>query len=325
MESNELLEPFDRMLEGLVAPAAVRAVEAGASSVPMWQELAQSGFLDALVDEALGGAGLALGEVAPLIAAVGARCVPLPVAETMAARALLAAAGVAMPHGPIALASSSQSGQIVPSALGAEHVLIDTGSRLVLAGIGDLSPVPTGVHHALAARLWWEGAPAGIALPRPAHGLRPLAAVLRALLISGAASRLTEMTTAYANDRVQFGKPIGKQQALQQNLAVMAEDMIAIRIAAQLGCAGGLDVPLHAAAAAKATASAAAVRIAQIAHAVHGAIGISEAYDLQLLTRRLHEWRAADGSESYWYALLGEARLADEAPSVDWVRENVFA
>lgn len=36
-----------------------------------------------------------------------------------------------------------------------------------------------------------------------------------------------------------------------------------------------------------------------------GAIGISEEYDLQLLTRRLHEWRLADGSEGYWEDLLG--------------------
>ena len=44
------------------------------------------------------------------------------------------------------------------------------------------------------------------------------------------------MTAAYANERIQFGKPIGKQQALQQQMAVMAEDMVACRIAAQLGC-----------------------------------------------------------------------------------------
>jgi alkylation response protein AidB-like acyl-CoA dehydrogenase len=325
MDMNELFEPFDRMLEALVTPAMVRAVEGGASAAAMWQELAESGFLDALVDEAHGGAGLTLADVQPLIAAVGARAVPLPVAETMVARALLARAGVAVPQGPIALASSAVPGQIVPCALVAEHVLVDTGSALVLAAIGDLSPSAPGLHHALAARLWWDGVPQGVVVPRPRHGLRPLAAVLRAALIAGAAARVTEMTTAYANDRVQFGKPIGKQQAIQQNLAVIAEDMIAARIAAQLGCAGGLDATPAVAAVAKATTSSVAPRIANTAHAVHGAIGISEEYDLQLLTRRLHEWRAADGSEGYWNAALGTARLANGANSVDWVRAEVFA
>ncbi|WP_226016533.1 acyl-CoA dehydrogenase [Novosphingobium sp. FKTRR1] len=320
---NELLEPFDRMLEALVTPAAVRAVEGGASAVAMWRELAASGFLDALVDEQHGGAGLSLADVQPLIAAVGARAVPLPVGETMVARALLARAGVPIPQGPIVLATSAVSGQIVPCAQVAEHVLVDTGSGLVLTGIGDLSPVATGVYHALAARLVWTGPIVGLALPRPAKGLRPIAAVLRAALISGAAARLTDMAARYANERVQFGKPIGRQQALQQSLAVMAEDMIAVRIASQLGCAGGLDVGATVAAVAKSTASAIAARVANTAHAVHGAIGISEEYDLQLLTRRMHEWRAADGSEGYWNTVLGGARLADAAGTVDWVRAQV--
>lgn len=66
--------------------------------------------------------------------------------------------------------------------------------------------------------------------------------------------------------------------------------------------------------------SAAAVQIANIAHAVHGAIGISAEYDLQLFTRRLHLWRLADGSESWWARVLGEIRFDDGASSVDFVR-----
>ena len=326
MDTNELLEPFARMLETAMPPAAVRAVEAGGSAEAMWQEIAASGFLDALVDEAAGVAGLSLAEVCPLIMALGAHAVPLPVADTMVARALLAKAGHAAPDGPIVLASGLA--QPVPGALVANHVLVDTGEALVLAEIAAFSPAPTGAHHDLAARLSAPGSgPTGnsIHLPRPAHGLRPLAAAMRAALIAGAAARVADMTTAYANERVQFGKPIGRQQALQQLLAVMAEDMIACRIAAQLGLSGGLDVPPALAATAKATTSAAAARIAATAHAAHGAIGISEEYDLQLFTRRLHAWRLADGSEGYWAAQLGTARLGSEQGCVDWVRAQVFA
>ena len=82
---------------------------------------------------------------------------------------------------------------------------------------------------------------------------------------------------------------------------------------------------LLAAAMAKSRTSEAAALVASIAHALHGAIGITEEYDLQLLTRRLHEWRMADGSEGYWNAVLGGARLGDTAHSVDWVRTQVFA
>ena len=128
------------------------------------------------------------------------------------------------------------------------------------------------------------------------------------------------MAVAHAAQRVQFGKPIGKQQALQQMLSVMAEDMVACRIAAQLGCGGGLDPSLIQAATAKITTSAAAPRLAASAHAVHGAIGIAEEFDLQLLTRRMHEWRLADGSESYWSRQLGAERLGASISSVDFVR-----
>jgi acyl-CoA dehydrogenase len=320
MDINELLEPFARMLDAAATPAVVRAVEHGGSADALWDEIAQSGFLDALVAEEHGGAGLSLADIEPLIEAMGARAVPLPVAETMVARALLASAGVAAPEGPIALVTSLA--QPVPCGLVAKAALVDCGDALVLCDMAQFSPAPTGVINSLAARI--SGTPEGQTLPRQATGLRPVAAVVRAALIAGAAARLCDVTTAYASERVQFGKPIGRQQSLQQMLAVMAEDMIACRIAAQLGASHGLEVPVAAAATAKVTTSTAAPRIAASAPAVHGAIGISEEYDLQLFTRRLHEWRMADGSESYWSQILGEQRLAASVTSVDWIRQGVF-
>jgi len=320
MQDMDLLGPFVRLLDDVAVPAAVRALEAGGSIRPIWQAIVDSGYLDALVGEDRGGAGLALGEIAPLVEALGAHALPLPVADTMVARALLAEAGIAAPAGPIVLVSSLA--QPVPGALLADHALVDTGMAVVLSPIAALDPQPTGVHGSVSAKL--SGVPQGPSLARAAGGLRAVAAVLRAALIAGATARLTEMSAAYANERAQFGKPIGRQQALQQMLAVMAEDMIACRIAAGMGASHGIAVPVHLAASAKITTSIAASRVASSAHAVHGAIGISEEYDLQLLTRRLHEWRLADGSEGYWSGLLGKARLDSAAPTVDWVRAEVF-
>ena len=317
---NELLEPFVRMLGEIATPAAIRALEAGGSADAIWAELAASGFLDALVGEAHGGAGLALADIEPLVEAMGAYALPLPVAETMVARALLAKVGVASPDGPIALATSVA--MPVPCALLASHVLVDTGDALILAPASALGLEPTGVHGALGARVTLPAQ--GPSVPRPNAGLRPIAAVLRAVLIAGAAARVGQLATTHASERVQFGKPIGRQQALQQMLSVVAEDQIACRLAAQLGCAGGIDVAVAAAATAKITTSTAAARIAASVHAVHGAIGIAEEYDLQLLTRRLHEWRLADGSEGYWAKVLGEARLSAPVTTVDWVRAEVF-
>jgi acyl-CoA dehydrogenase len=258
--TTELLDPFGRLLEETCSPAQVRAMETSGDESVLWSALEESGFLDALVPEDAGGAGLSLGEIGPLIMALGAHAAPAAIAETMAARALLAQAGADIPRGPIPLAS-------------------------------------------------------------PGPEVRPLAAVLRAALIAGAGGKVLAMSVAYANDRVQFGKPIGKQQAIQQQLAVMAEQSVAARLAAQIGLASGLNPPPEAAATAKLMASLAATDIANIAHAVHGAIGISEEFDLQLYTRRLRQWRLDEGAEGYWSERLGRARLqSGVASSVDYVR-----
>lgn len=308
------------MLETVVTPSTIRAIEAGGSASPMWQDIATSGFLDALIPHELGGAGLSLREIEPLIEALGARAVPLPVAETMVARALLRRLGVDVPDGPIVMVPEIV--QSVPCGLVAEHVLLRSGDEMILCNVCDLTVTPTGVSYSLSAR--FSEATKGTKLSLSANDVRAVAAVLRASLIAGAAGRLCKMTAAYASARVQFGKPIGSQQAVQHTLAVMAEDMIACRIAAQLAAAQGIDVTLAAAAMAKITASVAAARMAASAHAVHGAIGISEEYDLHLLTRRLHEWRLADGSEGYWSRVLGNYRLQREDNSVIWMQQSIW-
>lgn len=299
MESSELTEPFRRLLAAECTPAVVRAIESGGDWRPLWEEVVASGFLDALVGEQAGGAGLALCDVAPLMALVGASAMPLPVAETMIARGMLADAGVAAPIGPIVLATGALA---TPLARVATHALAGSAEKPELIALENLDA--TGIARALDA-----------VLPDADARLRPVAAVMRAQLIAGAADRVLEMTVAYANERNQFGKPIGRQQAVQQQLAVLAEHVVAARIAAAMGARGGLSPALADAAIAKHVTSHAALQVATISHAVHGAIGMSEEYDLQLLTRRLHQWRLADGGESYWAEMLGRKRYASPVSS----------
>lgn len=321
MDLHELVEPFARMLASTVPTTVVRAIERGESVDALWAEIAESGYLDALVPEEAGGAGLDGAAAHALWQELGRHIVPLPVGETMIARALLARAGAEAPDGPIAMAVAGP-GQDVVVSLGsvAAHVLVDDGYQLHLVAAGSGSIAPTGVASDLSARMRWDSLDAPVRIDRPECGLRAVAAVLRAAQIAGAADHLVTVTAAYCNERVQFGKPIGRQQALQQNLAVMAEDALAARIASQIGCAGGSPPSITAAACAKSVASAAAARIAATAHAVHGAIGISREHDLQLYTRRLHEWRLGDGSEGYWNDLLGAERLASTQGAVDFAR-----
>ena len=64
---------------------------------------------------------------------------------------------------------------------------------------------------------------------------------MRTQQIAGALTRLTEMTTQYAQDRVQFGRPIGKFQAVQQNLAVLAGQTAAAVAGADLAAEAVAD------------------------------------------------------------------------------------
>jgi acyl-CoA dehydrogenase len=113
------------------------------------------------------------------------------------------------------------------------------------------------------------------------------------------------------NEREQFGRPIGKFQAIQQQLAVGAEWSAMAAMAAQLAMAGpGVQLLAGRVAAAKQVAGTAADTCANVAHAVHGAIGVTAEYDLQLYTRRLWSWAADFGSSLYWATQLGETVLA---------------
>ncbi len=316
MAEDILIDPFVRLLADACSPAVVHAIDAGGSADALWAAVSGSGYLDALVPEAAGGAGLGLAEIGPLLMALGRFAMPLPVGETMIARALIAAAGGKLPDGPIVLMPKDSRWPVLGGAH-ARWAVAEADGRLTLAEVAEA--VPAGEHAPLAATLRCQSHAVALGVA-PSGGLLPIAAVLRAAAIAGASARLLEMTVDYANDRVQFGKPIAKQQAIQQQLAVMAEHVIAARIAAQIGCASGLPPTEQAAASAKHVTSIAAAEIAGIAHAVHGAIGISAEYDLQLFTRRLHAWRLADGAESFWARRLGALRLAADMTSADFIR-----
>ncbi len=308
-----LTDALRRLLTDQCTPRQVRAAEAGEQATALWHSLAQAGFADALLSEDQGGAGLRLAEVFPLMELCGYHAVPLPLPQTMLARALLAQAGVAAPPGPIAIASAAvqEHGRVscplVPFGRTAETVLLtlDGATRLLPASHGQVSPAV----FALDAHLQWDIAAWQQGTPVPGmHELQTLQACCAAAQIAGALMSLFHRTLQYANERQQFGRPIGKFQAIQHQISVLAEHSFAARMAAQIGCSaaswqpGRLQVAI-----AKARTSEAAVEGAAIAHAIHGAIGFTAEFDLQLYTRRLHAWRQQAGSESYWHGVLGEA------------------
>ncbi len=310
-------------------PQVVRGIEAGQPAQPLWQLIEASGFADALVSERQGGAGLSLSAVYPVLELCGAFALPVPLAETMLARAMLAGAGLAVPTGSVALAhggTSQHAGVVCESVHGgkvADWVLVTLPDSLAPKGrdatravsllLPESKATKSAAGFCLDAKLEWPQAVVSDALRFACHyDVKELQACLYAAQLAGAMQAVFSRTLQYANDRNQFGRPIGKFQAIQHQLSVMAEHAFAARMAAQMGCRSSSFMPERlSVAVAKARTSEAAVEVAALSHSIHGAIGFTQEFDLQLYTRRLHLWRQAGGTESYWHTVLGEA-LVDQ-------------
>jgi len=105
----------------------------------------------------------------------------------------------------------------------------------------------------------------------------------------GAAQRMLEMTVAYVREREQFGVPVGSFQAVKHGAADMLVDVEAARSAAYYAAwSAGSDqpeAPLHAAVA-KSFCCEAAARVADLALALHGAVGFTWEHDLHLFYKR---------------------------------------
>jgi alkylation response protein AidB-like acyl-CoA dehydrogenase len=140
----------------------------------------------------------------------------------------------------------------------------------------------------------------------------------RAAMMAGALESALDLSVQYAKDRKQFGRPIGGFQAVQQNLALLAAEVAATR--AMVTLAGRIQGGRHqraAIAAVKARAGRAAGIAARIAHQIHGAMGFTDEYPLQLFTRRLWSWRDEFGSDRAWMVVLGGLAAA-EGPGGLW-------
>jgi len=330
-QDNDLFADAARqVLAAECTPAVVRAIEAGGRTAPeaaaLWAQLEATGLADALLSEADGGAGLGLSQVFGVLEQCGAHALPLSLGDTLLARALLAAAGADRPEGAISLARGERLADgglrcaLVRGGRVAAWVLVQAGDEWRLLPVAGAQEAPQAL--ALDAALGWTAAQLQAA-PRIAvtADARTLQAAVLAPQMAGALREVFQRTLQYANERQQFGRPIGKFQAIQHQLAVMSEHVFAARMAAQLGCSGaGWQPDRLRVATAKARCSEAALAVSELAHSIHGAIGFTAEFDLQLFTRRLHAWRQSAGSESYWHDVAGEALLAHEGMTLDMVR-----
>ncbi len=154
----------------------------------------------------------------------------------------------------------------------------------------------------------------------------PAGALLRSAQMAGAAQGLVERTAAYCSERKQFGRPIGKFQAVQQQMAELAGHAACMQAASQQAFAAvqrhGMpeseDCPAWLAVAiAKCRCSELVHAVTQIAHGVHGAIGFTEEMGLQYFSLPLWRWRAEYGRDADWAEAIGRRAIA-AGPAAAW-------
>jgi alkylation response protein AidB-like acyl-CoA dehydrogenase len=114
------------------------------------------------------------------------------------------------------------------------------------------------------------------------------AALAKSAEMVGGNQQVMEMTLDYAKERVQFGRPIGSFQVIQHYLADMSIDVDSSRVSlykAAWMLSEGLPCT-HEISVIKGWISEAYKRVATRAHQIHGAIGFTKEYDLELYFRR---------------------------------------
>jgi acyl-CoA dehydrogenase len=328
---NIIVDTATRIFQDLCDANTVNAAEKGEWPQALWQALEESGLPSTWVADELGGAGATMLDGFAVLRVAGQFAAPLPLAETLLAGWLLARAGIAVPAGPMTLAPVHADGSIaidgdgrlqgrargVPFARNSAHIAVLAGGKVALVETAGLA-IKQGTSLAGEPRddVSFDGARPDMVAPVALDQQRLMAvgAAARLQQIAGALDKILDQSVQWSLDRVQFGRPIAKFQAVQHNLATLAGEVAAASAAADAAaeaCAG--DPILSEVAIAKVRGGEAAGTGAAIAHQVHGAMGFTYEHSLHHCTRRLWAWREEFGNETWWATRLGRMVAAEGA------------
>ncbi|MFI7327086.1 acyl-CoA dehydrogenase family protein [Streptomyces rubiginosohelvolus] len=325
-EQREFGRSLDALLTAADTPVVLRAWAAGDNGPgrALWGRIADAGVFALAVPEAYGGVGPLPVEAAVACVELGRHAVPGPVAETLAAGALLAGTG-----GPVAeewlpgIASGAAMvsltlegyGPYAPDADAADAVFTVTGDELRLApGPGEPSASADPARRLFQPEPGGAPVAKGPAIRAAARAAGDTAAFATAALALGCGEELLRATVAYVKQRTQFGVPVGSFQAVKHRLAdtliglEFARPLLygaAVELASEVsrpgagaGSAEGSPGAGAAVAAAKVTAGEAGYAAARTALQLHGAVGYTEELDLAWWLRRARPLRDSWGTPS---------------------------
>jgi len=342
MADTIIVDTATKIFQDLCEADTVNQAEKGEWPKALWDALEESFLPLTWVPDDLGGAGAEMADGFAVLRVAGRYAAPVPLAETLLAGWLLAQAGIESPPGPMTIAPVHEDGNItvgadgalkgrarhVPFARNAAHIAV-VGTRggegvVALVAAKGLAISPgVGLSGEPRDTVSFDGATALAVQPAP--GLDPakltlIAAAARTQQMAGALEKILEQSVQFSLDRVQFGRPIAKFQAVQHNLATLAGEVAAASAAADLAAEA---IALHGVDGVDADVAIAKLRVgdaagagAAIAHQVHGAMGFTYEHTLHHSTRRLWGWREEFGNETLWAERLGRMVAAQGADAL---------
>ncbi|MEV0415789.1 acyl-CoA dehydrogenase family protein [Streptomyces sp. NPDC050448] len=296
-EQQDLRSGVRDLLAGRYGREALRASvdSGGALDRGLWRELGEAGFFALRLPEADGGVGLGLPEAALVFEEAGRALLPGPLVATHLAAGTVpgAAAGTAV------VTAFDLGGPLVAHLADADAVL---GSPSLPSGEPVRSADPLTPLHRVAA----PGEAGAAAAADAAGGVyRDEGALLTAALQAGSALRTVELAVRYAQEREQFGQPIGAFQAVKHLCAQM---LVRAEVARTAVYAAAVTADPAEVAGAKLLADEAAVRNARDCLQVHGGMGFTWEADVHLHLKRAwvraEQWRTAGEAEDVLAAEL---------------------
>jgi alkylation response protein AidB-like acyl-CoA dehydrogenase len=274
-QQRDFAASLHELLAAADTPSMARAWGRGEHppGLALWQRLAKLGVTALAIPESHDGLGASAMDLVVAFEELGHHAVPGPVVESIAVAPWLAS-----PEWLPRLASGEVIATVAPSFLDADI------ADLVLGG----TPGALSVSIDRTRRVF----PATGALTEPAFNAGALACAAQ---LSGLGRALLEMSVSYAKARVQFGHPIGQFQAVKHRLA---EVLIALDFARPLLYAAATSTTSRDISAAKVACGEAAYLAARTALQVHGAIGYTDEFDLNIWFTKVRALVCAWGTQA---------------------------
>lgn len=285
----------------------------------LWSQLGELGLVRLTGSEASGGSGAGWAEGAELLRAAAWHAASVPVAEhDLLACWLLEAAGleVGAARRTAALLDESGTARAVPWAVTSERIVViwPDGAAFRVADVDVASVRLTAGHNGAGEPRDTVVVDTGALTGTPVAATlvaqwRRRAGLIRAIQVCAALDRILALTVTHARERIQFGRPLAKFQAVQHLVADIAAEAALARAATDAALAeairtdwatspeGHLDFLV---AVARSCAGHAASVVVRNAHQVHGAIGTTREHRLHEFTARALAWRSEYGSVQAW-------------------------